>query len=73
MQLKDKTKSHKRPEGQWKFVGADICTINNKYYLWIVHYTGKLAVVNQVEEFNADNIIKCKIIFSEYMLLNKIV
>ena len=54
-------------------VGADIFTINNKHYHSTVDYHRKFLIMNQLEGFSADNLIKtCKIIFSEYGLASKI-
>ena len=39
-------------------VGADIFAINNKHNIYIADYHSKFPVKKQVEDFNADNLIK---------------
>ena len=55
---KDKVMSHKIPERLWECVRADIWTINNKHCLCAVNYHSKFPVVNQVERFSAEYLIK---------------
>ena len=47
-QPKDKALSHEKLVRPWKSVGADIFSINNNYYLCIVHYSSKFPVIEQV-------------------------
>ena len=65
--------SLKIPGRLWEFVGTDIWTIYNRHYLCIVGYN-KFPVIKQMELFSRVNFMQaCKIIFSEYGLLSKIV
>ena len=61
------------PERPWESVGADIVSINKKYYLCIVDYHSKFPIINQVEGFSAVNLIKHARFFSECDLPRKIV
>ena len=50
-------------------VGAYICSLNSKHYLFIVDHHSKFSVIKQIDGFSADNVIKTrKIIFVEYGL-----
>ena len=65
--------SHKIPERPWEPVRADIFTINNRFYLYVVYYHSRVPIVKQIDAFSADNLITAiKIIFSEYGFPNKI-
>ena len=73
-QPKDKIISHETPGRMWKAVRGDTFKCNNKYYLCIVDYHGKLPVIKQVEGLGIDKLLKtCKIVPLEYRLPNKIV
>ena len=48
-------------------------TLNNKNYLCIVDYHSKCPIVKRAEDMSKESlIIACKVIFSEYILLKKI-
>ena len=50
-------------------IGADMFTLNNKYYLCIVDYQSKLPIVKRADNISAESLIlACKVIFSEYGL-----
>ena len=54
-------------------IGADIFTLNNKHYLCITDYHSKFPIIKKTEDLSADSLIlKCKFIFAEYGLPNKI-
>ena len=64
---------HDIPGKPWEGIGVDIFTLNNKNYLCIVDYHGKFPIVKQAEDIYADSLIlACKVIFSEFGLLKKI-
>ena len=73
-QLNDKIISHKIPVRPWESVRADFLINNSKHYLCPVDYHSKFLMIKWVEGINTDNPIQtCKIIFSEYELLSRIV
>ena len=54
-------------------IGADIFTFNNKYYLCIVDYHSKFAIVKRVEDMSTESLILAhKAIFSKYGLPKRI-
>ena len=65
--------SHEIPGRLWESVGADIFTIDNKCYLHIVDYHSKFPIIEQVEGFGTENLIKTCKIFLEYGLTRKMV
>ena len=48
-------------------------TLKNKYYLYIVDYNSKFPTVKRAEDVSTESLIlACKVIFSEYGLLKRI-
>ena len=57
----------------WEVIEADIFTLNNKNHLCIVDYHSKFPIVKKDRNMSAESlIIECKVLFSEYGLLKKI-
>ena len=56
---------HNIPGKPWEEIGADIFTLNNKYYLSIVDYHSKFPIVKRAENTSAERLIlECKLIHS---------
>ena len=67
MQPKKQIMYHEIPGKPWEVVGADICTLHNKNYLFIVDYHNKFPIIRKTEDLSADSLmVACKIIFLEY-------
>ena len=63
-QLKEKVIHHDIPGKPWEVMGADMFTLNNKNYLWIVDYHSKFPIVKKAEGMSTDSLIlACKVIF----------
>ena len=63
----EKNFAHKVPGKPCETIGADILTLNNTNYLYIVDYHGTFPIVKRTEGLSGDDMIKtCKIIFVEY-------
>ena len=72
-QHKDKIIHHDIPVRLWDIIGADMFTINNKWYLCTVDYHSKFLIIKKTEDLSVDSLIlACKIIFAQYGMPKKI-
>ena len=68
-----KNNHHEIPCEPKKVIGADMFTLHNRNYNCIVDYHHSFPIIKMIEDLSADSVIlACKIIFSEYGLLKKI-
>ena len=73
IQPKEKLIHHDIKVRPWEMIGADMLTLNNKQYLYIVDYHRKFPTIKKTEDLSADSqILTCKIIFAEYWIPKKI-
>ena len=64
---------HDIPVRPWDVIGADMFTLTNKHYLYIVDYHRKFLIVKKTEDLSTDRLIlTCKIIFAEYGIPKKL-
>ena len=72
-QPKEKFIRHDIAGKPWEVMGVDMSISNNKNYLCIVDYHSRFLRVKKAEDMSADSLIlPCKVIFSEFGLLKKI-
>ena len=72
-QPKDKIIHHNIPVRPWDVIGADMFTLDNKHYLYIVDYHSEFLIIKKTKVLSADSLIlTCKIIFAEYRVPKKI-
>ena len=70
---KRKIMHHNITAKSWDIIGADMFTLNNKYYLCIFNYHSKFPIVKRAEDMSTESLIlECKVIFLEYGLLKRI-
>ena len=73
MQPKGKVIHHDILVRPWDVIRADMFTLNNKHYLCIVDYHGKLLIIKRTADPSADSLIlMCKLIFADYSIPKKI-
>ena len=69
MQPEDKIIHHDILAKPWEAIGADMFTLNNIHYLYIIGYHSKFPIIKNTEGMSADSLLlTCKIIFAEYGL-----
>ena len=72
-QPREKIIHHDIPVKPCEVIEADIFTLNNRNYLFIVDYHSKFPILKRVEDMSAESsILACKFIVSEYGLPKKI-
>ena len=63
---------HKIPRKPWEVVGADIFTLHNKIYLFIVDYHSKFPIIKKKEDLSPDSLIPaCNFFFFGIWLTKK--
>ena len=72
MQPKEKVIQHEDPGKLWEVVGAEMLTLCNQNYLYIVDYYNKWSVIKKVEDLSADSpVLACKVNFFSRIWLTK--
>ena len=72
-QQKDKLIHHGIPAKPWEVIDADMFTLNNKHHLCTTDCHSKLPIIMKTEDLSADSLIlTCKVMFTEYGVLRKI-